>query len=308
MDNTVEISDDVLTELFTVNDWVRFCASHFNRSDLFYGHGTDNPWDEAAQVVMWVIATPWERLPQVGDCRLAITERKRLLSLLRRRINERIPLPYLTGEAYFAGMRFIVNESVLIPRSPVAELVKNQFSPWLANPPMQILDLCTGSGCIGIACAEAFEEAEVYLSDISEAALQVAEINVDLHQLGDRVGVIQSDLFQSIPGQFDLIVTNPPYVDEEDMSDLPAEYKVEPALALESGHDGLDFTRRLLREAADHLSNEGILVAEVGNSYIALEETYPELPFTWVEFENGGHGVFVLTKAELTEYNARFSD
>lgn len=301
------LDESVVDELFTVQDWIRWGGTVFNKAGLYYGHGTDNPWDDAAQLVLWVISTPWQRLEQVADARLISTEKKQILSLYQRRISDRLPVPYLTGIAFFAGLPFNVSSAVLIPRSPIAELIHQNFEPWLTQPPMQILDLCTGSGCIGIACAVAFPDAEVYLSDISPEALEVAEQNIALHGLGLQVGAIQSDLFSAIPGEFDLIVTNPPYVDADDMASLPAEYKVEPKLALESGDDGLDFTRRLLQEAALHLTEQGVLIVEVGNSCAALEQEFPSIPFTWLEFENGGHGIFVITKGQLDEYQAEFS-
>ncbi len=289
-----------IAELETIRDWIRWGASQFNHAGLFFGHGTDNAWDEAATLVLWSLHTPWERLPAVEQARLTTDERQQIALLFRRRLQERIPAAYLTGEAWFAGLKFAVNEDVLVPRSPIAELIQQQFQPWLTREPQRILDLCTGSGCIGIACAHAFPEAQVTLSDISEAALTVARRNIRDHQLEDRVQVVHSDAFAKLHGQvFDLIVSNPPYVDAEDMAAVPAEYRAEPELALTSGSDGLDFTRRLLREAGAHLSPDGLLIVEVGNSWVALERAFPRIPFTWLEFEQGGHGVFALTAADL---------
>ena len=234
--------------------------------------------------------------------RLALAERKDVIALLRRRMDERIPAAYLTGTAWFAGLPFKVDERVLVPRSPIAELIEDQFAPWLLREPEYILDLCAGSGCIGIACAYVFPEAAVDLSDISLDALAVAQRNIDIHEVGHRVRTIESDLFNELAElRYDLIVSNPPYVDAEDLAEMPAEYRAEPALGLASGVDGLDFTRRLLREALDHLTEEGVLIVEVGNSCVALEEAFPELPFTWLEFRRGGHGVFLLTAAQLHE-------
>lgn len=238
------------------------------------------------------------------DARLTTSERARVVANIQRRIEERIPAAYITGQAWFAGLPYAVDERVLVPRSPIAELIEKRFAPWLTEEPLQILDLCTGSGCIGIACAYAFPDAEVQLSDISFDALAVAEENIHQHGMADRVFAMQSDLFENLLGQrFDLIVSNPPYVDAEDMASLPDEFHAEPELGLASGDDGLDFTRRLLREAQDYLTDEGLLVVEVGNSWPALEAAYPDLPFVWVEFERGGHGVFVLTAQDLR--NAR---
>jgi ribosomal protein L3 glutamine methyltransferase len=289
-----------IAELVTIRDWIRWGASQFNRAGLFFGHGTTNGWDDAATLVLWSLHTPWEHLQSVEQARLTTEERQHIASLFRRRLQERIPVAYLTGEAWFAGLKFAVNEDVLVPRSPIAELIQQQFQPWLTQEPQRILDLCTGSGCIGIACAYAFPDAGVTLSDISEAALTVARRNVHDHQLEDRVQVVNSDGFATLQGQvFDLIVSNPPYVDAEDMAAVAAEYRAEPELALVSGSDGLDFTRRILREACIHLSPQGMLIVEVGNSWVALERAFPRIPFTWLEFEHGGHGVFALTAADL---------
>jgi ribosomal protein L3 glutamine methyltransferase len=286
----------------TLRDYIRWGVSQFNRAGLFFGHGTENAWDEAEYLVLHGV----DLLPPLDDIwldsRLTQIERERVMTLLRRRIDERIPAAYLTGKAWFAGLEFVVDERVLVPRSPIAELIQQGFSPWLFAEPQHILDLCTGSGCIGIACAYAFEAAQVDISDISVDALAVATENIARHHLQDRVSPIASDLFAALSGRrYDLIVSNPPYVDAEDLASMPAEYHAEPALGLGSGLDGLTFTRRLLREAAEHLSNDGVLICEVGNSWVALEEAYPQLPFTWLELERGGHGVFMLTAAQLIE-------
>lgn len=289
-----------IEELVSIRDFFRWAASGFLAAKLFYGHGTDNPWDEAEQLVLHGLHLNPPLADEWLDARLTRAEKERVVANIQRRIEERIPAAYITGQAWFAGMPFVVDERVLVPRSPIAELIEKQFAPWLSAEPQQILDLCTGSGCIGIACAYAFPDAEVQLSDISFEALAVAEENIHQHDLGDRVYALQSDLFENLLGQrFDLIVSNPPYVDADDMASLPQEYHAEPELGLASGVDGLDFTRRLLAEAVDHLTENGLLVVEVGNSWPALEEAYPELPFTWVEFERGGHGVFVLNAADL---------
>lgn len=295
---------EVVNELLSVRDWIRWGASEFQRAHLHFGHGTDNAWDEAAQLVLWTIQTPWERLGSILDTRLVSAEKHRVLELFRRRIEERLPAPYLTGIAHFAGLEFEVTRDTLVPRSPIAELIGQGFQPWLPEEPASILDLCTGNGCIGIAAAMAFPYAQVDLSDLSPAALEVARRNIERHRLGERVNAIESDLFDRIPGVYDLIVSNPPYVDATDMAALPAEFHAEPVMALASGQDGLDFTRRLLREAADHLTDGGVLIVEVGNSAAALEESLAEVPFTWLEFERGGHGVFLLTREQLVTHGA----
>lgn len=291
---------DPCDELFSLRDFIRWGASEFTAANLYFGHGTDNAWDEAEQLVLHAVHLTPPLADEWLSARLTRPERKRVVENLTRRIQERIPAAYITGQAWFAGLPFTVDERVLVPRSPIGELIQQQFSPWLSQEPAQILDLCTGSGCIGIACAYAFPDAEVQLGDISFDALAVAEENIQQHGLEDRVFAMQSDLFENFGGQqFDLIVSNPPYVDEDDLATMPPEYHAEPEIGLGSGADGLDFTRRLLREASQYLTEEGVLIVEVGNSWVALEEAFPEVPFTWIEFERGGHGVFMLRKADL---------
>jgi len=302
-----DIFDEAVEELQTFVDWVRFGASRFTEANLFYGHGTDNPWDDAVALTLAAVHTPFDRLGQIAHAKLTHSERVHLARLFQRRINERMPVPYLTGEAYFAGLKFKVTHDVLIPRSPLGEKIEEYFEPYLPQAPERILDMCTGSGCIGIACALAFETAEVVLSDISAAALDVAADNIQLHHVGDRVSLCLSDGFANlVDEQFDLIVSNPPYVDAQEMANLPAEFAREPKLALESGEDGLDFTRMLLRQAVGHLNDGGHLIVEVGNSWVALEELFPEIKFTWIEFQRGGGGVFIFSKEELQQHQALF--
>lgn len=302
-----ELLDQALQELSTVRDFIRFCVSSFRACDVFLGHGTNDPFAEATALVMQTLSLEWEANPEILDARLLRSEREQVLDLLRRRVNERTPLAYLLNLAYFAGHPFYVDERVLVPRSPIAELIQKRFLAWLAYEPQRILDLCTGSGCIGIALSHEFEDAIVDATDISLDALSVAAINVEHHAVEQRVNLIESDLFNRLPGQrYDLIVSNPPYVDAEDMADLPAEFLREPELGLASGRDGLDITRRILAEAADYLTEDGLLVVEVGNSQWALAQAFPEVPFEWVEFERGGSGVFVLTAAQCREFQGLF--
>jgi ribosomal protein L3 glutamine methyltransferase len=287
---------------------LRWAISEFGRAGLFFGHGTDNAFDEARMLVFHGLHLPLGTDPALLDARLTLVVRQKVLALIQRRVEERLPVAYLTYEAWFAGLSFYVDERVLVPRSPIAELIAQDFEPWLSARPQRILDLCTGSGCIGIACAYQFDEAMVDLVDISLDALNVADINIARHDLGDRVSAVQSDVFDLLGGQtYDLIVSNPPYVDAQDLAAMPAEYHREPALGLASGPDGLDITRRILREAANHLNEEGVLIVEVGNSCVALDDAFPTVPFMWLEFEHGGHGVFAMSREQLLEYAESFA-
>ena len=298
---------EAVTELNTINDWLRWTTSQFAASGIFFGHGSDNPWDEAVQLIMPALSLPIDAPKELATSKLTTSEKETLVALIAARINERVPVAYLTNQAYFAGLPFYVDERVLVPRSPFAELINKKFDTWL-DPEQEvtrILDMCTGSACIAIALAQAFENAEVDAVDISFDALEVADINISNYQLNHRVFPIQSDVFSGVPGQkYDLIVANPPYVDAEDMGDLPDEFHHEPELGLASGEDGLDVTRTLLNEAAEHLTDNGLLFVEVGNSMVHMEELYPGAPFEWVEFEQGGLGVFVISKQQLVNYFA----
>lgn len=295
-------------ELLTLRDWVRWSASYFSANGLYFGHGTDNPLDEALELVL---ATVYLRhgLPESFlDARLCEAERQSLAERVRRRVEERIPLAYLTGRAYFAGLEFFVDENVLVPRSPMAELVANEFQPWLGDLRVgNILDLCCGSGCIGIACAYAFGDALVDLADISPAALEVAARNIEKHGLEDRVRAIRCDVFDGLDNErYDLIVSNPPYVSTAEMTDLPAEYLQEPALGLEAGEDGMDVVSRILAGASDYLNPGGILIVEVGASASLLLARYPDVPFLWIDLQHGGDGVFMLFAEQLAEYRDVF--
>lgn len=297
-------------QLKTIADFVRYSYSQFNHEPVFFGHGTDNSWDESVSLVLQLLDLPWDFDQKMWSCRLTMKEQQLILGALDKRINQRIPLPYITKTAWFCGYPFYVDERVLIPRSPIAELIENNFSPWAdfeQYPPNKILDLCTGSGCIGIACAMSFEDSEVDLIDISSDALDVAHKNIEKFSLTDRVKNIQSDGFDGLDesyfGKYDLIVSNPPYVDKSDFNSMPDEFKSEPKLGLVSGDDGLDLVRKILKKSAQFLTENGLLVVEVGNSWLALENAYPNFPFTWVDFEFGGHGVFVLNAKELKQYD-----
>lgn len=295
-----------IDDLHTVRDYLRYASTQFAASGLYFGHGTDNVWDEAVQLVMRSLNLPLENNTLFLDARLVREERQLIHERIKRRITERVPLAYLLGEAWFMGMPFHVDERVLVPRSPLGELLENGLQPWLGDKSVnRVLDLCTGSGCIGIGAASVFEDALVDLADISVDALEVAESNIDLHEVGDRVQCIQSDVFSNIIGQYDVILSNPPYVDAEDLADMPDEFHHEPELGLAAGSDGLDIAHRILAKAAEHLSEDGLLIVEVGNSWGAMDDAYPELPLTWLEFENGGSGVFLVTAEDLREWQKK---
>ncbi len=298
----IELSPES-TELTSVRDFIRWGASRMNAAGLHFGHGTDNALDEAASLVLHALHLSPDLPAEYLAAALTSAEKRVVLNLLQRRIEERIPAAYLTGRIWFMGLPFHVDERVLVPRSPIAELIEQRFQPWLDEPVERILDLCTGSGCIGIACAHAFPEAEVDLADISAGALEVARRNIAEHGLDDRVRAIESDLFAALDEwRYDLIVSNPPYVSEAEYATLPTEYHREPELGLTAGADGLDIVRRILAEAADHLTETGLLVVEVGNSRAAVLETWPEVPFVWPEFERGGEGVLLIGAAELRHW------
>ncbi|OOF69238.1 50S ribosomal protein L3 N(5)-glutamine methyltransferase [Rodentibacter caecimuris] len=301
------LSEQVLNELLTIKDFLRFSYSTFNRSDIYYGQGYDNAWDESLQLILGGLQLPLDLPTELFDCRLTSTEKSQLLKLILTRIQQRIPVAYLTNSAWFCGLEFYVDERTIIPRSPISALIESGFSGLLPTSPQRILDLCTGSGCIAIACADHFPEAEVDAVDLSFDALNVAEINITKHNLEHRVFPLQSDLFSNLIGQkYDLIVTNPPYVDAEDLADMPQEFHFEPELALGSGCDGLDITKQILKQAADYLTENGVLVCEVGNSMLSLIEQYPDIPFDWLELKNGGIGVFALTRNKLIQYHHYF--
>ena len=291
-------------ELATIIDFIRYGASRFGAAGLTFGHSYDNALDEATHLVLQTLHLPHDLSPAYGQARLTAAEKTAVLALFERRVAERKPVAYLTGKAWFAGLEFISDARALVPRSPIAELILGCFSPWLDERPVQrALDLCTGSGCIGIAMASHNPDWQVDIADISADALALARENIEYQDVGERVRAIQSDLFGGLAGaRYDLIVSNPPYVTNDEFDALPPEYAHEPKLGLTAGGDGLDFALRILVEAPQHLTEQGVLIVEVGESERALARLLPEVPFNWVEFNVGQMGVFVLDRADLVEH------
>ena len=330
--------EEAREQLVSIRDFIRFAVTQLRNYDVVVAQGTTDEFAEASAIVLHSLSLDWAANDQILDCRLTTSEKQQVLSLLEERIAKRKPLSYLINLSYFCDLPFYVDERVLIPRSPIAELIRQQFHPYfevseLAKPigvsinnqapafydhgleikqlsqPERILDLCTGSGCIAIALATRFVDALVDAVDIDKGALEVAMVNVDHHDLGHQVNVIESDLFAKIPAehQYELIVTNPPYVDAAIMADLPPEFLYEPENALAAGQDGLDLVHRILFEAPDYLSPEGLLVCEVGDSEWALKQAYPEIQFDWLRFAHGGHGIFAITYDELMTHRQLFA-
>jgi ribosomal protein L3 glutamine methyltransferase len=299
---TTDLYAQALEELSTLRDLMRFAVSRFNEAGVFFGHGTDNAWDEAAYLLLHSLRLPVDQLDPYMEARLTASERAAALDLVRRRIAERLPAAYLTHEAWLGEYRFYVDERVIVPRSHIAELLREQLSPWINDPWAvgRVLDLCTGSGCLAILAAEAFPEATVDALDLSPDALAVARVNVGNYAIEKRVRLLESDAFAAIPGErYDLIISNPPYVNTESMAGLPEEYRCEPRLALEGGEDGLDFARILLAQAARHLKPDGILIVEIGNNKDALERAFPRLSFVWLDTSAGDRFVFMLRRKDL---------
>ncbi|PKO46095.1 MAG: 50S ribosomal protein L3 N(5)-glutamine methyltransferase [Betaproteobacteria bacterium HGW-Betaproteobacteria-22] len=299
----------ITTELSTIRDWLRYAVSRFEDSDIFYGHGTDNSYDEAVWLIMGALHLPLDTLDNFLDAKLTQEERSKLADFIEQRISKHTPTAYLLKEAWLQGFKFYVDERVLIPRSFIAELLVNGgLQPWIEYPELvtSAADICTGSGCLGVLLADAFPDAMVDVIDISQDAIDVCHINIANYGLQDRITAIQSDMFSALTDvnnvckQYDLIISNPPYVDAPSMARLPEEYRNEPQLALGSGTAGLDHTHTLLREAAHYLTDDGILVVEIGHNRDALLEAYPDLPFTWLEVSSGDEFVFLLTKSQLT--------
>lgn len=288
----------------SIIDFLRFGLSSANNAKLHYGHGTDNAWDDMLALVLGCLSLPLDLDPLLWKARLTQEEKEKLAQVLERRIFGRVPVPYLTHTAYFCGLAFYVDERVLIPRSPIAEFIEKEFSPWIKPENVKrVLDLCCGSGCIAISCCYAFPEASVDAVDISTAALEVAAINRERHGVEEQLSLIESDVFAQVPPvQYDIIVSNPPYVGSEEMQTLPEEYRHEPVLALKASKNGMAVVDKILKRAHEYLSQHGILIVEVGNTEEALVDAYPDLAFTWLDFERGGSGVFLLTREQLVAY------
>lgn len=301
-----------LKRLKTVRDFVRYGASEFARQGLVFAQGTDNALDEAFHLVLWALKLPAD-LPAIYlEAALTADECKQVTALIEQRVESRRPLAYLMGEIHFCGLPFHVDERVLIPRSPIAELIETEFSPWLTQSPRHILDLCTGSGCIGIACAHAFPDAQVDLAELDAGALEVARSNIARHGCEAQVKVVQGDLFAKLPKKrrYGLIVSNPPYVPTAEVDALAPEFRHEPRMALEAGADGMEIVERILREAPAHLTEQGVLVCEIGGSRAEFEARFPDLPADWPSFARGGDGVLVIGRAALSEWlaSATFKD
>ena len=295
-------------ELHTIRDWLRFTVSQFEESDIFFGHGTDNSYDEAVWLVMSALHLPHDTLHNFMDAVITEQERKHLAHLIELRVTKRTPTAYLVREAWLRGFKFYVDERVIVPRSFIAELLdfndegEHGLQPWIEHPELinSAADICTGSGCLGILLANAFPDATIDVVDISPDAIAVCNINIANYDLQDQITAIQSDMFAALAGKtYDLIISNPPYVDAPSMATLPTEYRNEPQIALGSGDAGLDHTHTILREAAKYLNDEGILVVEIGHNRDALEAAYPEVAFTWLQVESGDQFVFLLTKEQL---------
>lgn len=304
----IDHSSDALVTLTTIRDYIRWGATRFNKANIFFGHGAASALDEAAALLLHTLKLPFDLSPVYLDSVLTLEERQAVCDLFDRRINERKPVAYLTNQVQFAGLPFYVDERVLVPRSPIAELINEHFSPWLeADQVRHVLDLCTGSACIAIACAYAYPEAKVDAIDLSDDALAVAAINVKKHDAADQVTLYHSDLFDALPPEkYDLIVSNPPYVSTAEWQGLPAEFHAEPDMGFLGGESGLDLVLRILACAHDFLTAEGILVVEVGSSAETLQTLYPDVPFYWLDFEHGGDGVFLLTAEQIKQFTPLF--
>lgn len=299
-------SSAIAEQLHSILDYIRYAISEFNQHDVYFGHGTENAWEEANRLVFSALSLPVDMSASEANmlypCLITNEEKQRIIEWIQARCVDGIPLPYLTNQAWFAGMPFYIDQRALIPRSPFAELISKRFENYLPSDhtPLQILDMCTGSACIAIALAHRFEQAQVDAVDIDEYALEVASINIDEYQLSTRVFPIKSDLFENLGQQkYDLVIVNPPYVDSEDMQDLPREYLHEPETALASGQDGLDLTMKILKQISSHMTDTAWLFIEIGNSEVNFTNRFPGLKVQWCELENGGSGIFAINKSQL---------
>ncbi len=301
-------SSDIINSLATIRDYIRWASSRFTEAGLFFGHGTDNALDEACYLVLHTLHQPYHLSRDYFDAVLTEADRLALFNIITRRIDKKIPAAYLTHEAILAGLSFYVDERVLIPRSPIAELIEAHFSPWVDSERVKnVLDLCTGSGCIAIACAYAFPDAQIDALDFSREALEVAALNRERHHLQEQVSLVHSDLFSGLPEKkYAIIVSNPPYVARAEWQQLPTEYFAEPEMGFDGGEDGLDLVIRILAQAEKYLCNHGILVVEVGSSAETLQNRFPEVPFYWLDFERGGDGVFLLTAQQVQQFTPVF--
>jgi ribosomal protein L3 glutamine methyltransferase len=295
-------NQQAITHLLTVRDWLRYSVSRFEEVGIFFGHGTDNAYDESVWLIMSALHLPMDTLENFFDARITPTEAKHLAHLIERRVTDRTPTAYLLREAWLKGFKFYVDERVIVPRSFIAELLENGLHPWIEYQEMveSAADICTGSGCLGVLLAHTFPNAAVDVVDISPDAIAVANINIKNYGLEEQVTAIESDMFTALAGKtYDLIISNPPYVDAPSMAILPQEYRNEPQIALGSGNDGLDHTHTLLHEAGKHLNDGGLLIVEIGHNRDALLAAYPDMPFTWLEVDSGNEFVFMLTKEQL---------
>jgi len=291
-----------IDDFITVRDWLRWAVSRFTEAQLFFGHGTDNAFDEAAYLILFALHLPPDRLDPFLDARLSRSERLAVFNIVEQRVVRRVPAAYLTHEAWLGEYRFYIDERVIVPRSYFAELLDERLAPWITHPEriQTALDLCTGSGCLAILMAYAFPGADIDAVDISADALAVARRNVDAYQLGNRIRLVRSDLLTELAGRrYDLIICNPPYVTAEAMANLPAEYRREPPLALGSGEDGLEVIRRLLDTAAGHLTPEGLLLVEVGHNRHLADAAFPDISFNWIDTPSGEGKVFLISRADL---------
>ncbi|MXP50861.1 50S ribosomal protein L3 N(5)-glutamine methyltransferase [Pantoea sp. SoEX] len=301
-------TEEVLNELHTIQDMLRWAVSRFISAKICYGHGADNPWDEAVQLIIPSLFLPIDIQEEIRNSRLTTSERSRIIKLVIRRVNECIPSAYLTNKSWFCGYEFYVDNRVIIPRSPIGELIGNSFGDLIRNTPDYILDMCTGSGCIAIACSYIFPKAKIDAVDISQDALDVAKKNIEEHHLVNNIKLIRSNLFNQLPNvKYDLIITNPPYVSVESIAHLPNEYHYEPAIGLSAGSNGLNIIRRILAIAQNYLNDNGILICEVGDNMVQIIEQYSDVPFTWLKFDNGGDGVFMITRKQLINAQYHFT-